>query len=329
MNRPKVSVILPIYNAGDFLIPCLQSLVNQTLSEIEIICVLDCPTDGSDKIAKDFACTDARIKIVSNEKNSHIGISRNIGIELASGEYIGFIDNDDIADIDLYKTLYEKAILENDVVVSCGFKCFGNKNNENIRQEDNPNIHSIIANTLNGCEVFDLVVWTHIYKREFIKKYNIRFIDTNFISGEDGIFNYMVYTNILINNLKYSNVNKALYNWRMHNGSTGKTYLYAYNQISHFEFLCQKINEEKRFSESDRAKQRGFLLEGLIRLFYTPLRKNLVSLKFSSLRGILSERKRIKQFPNLCELLINDENHIDISLSIPKKIILCLLKSVM
>ena len=62
MSIPKVSIIVPIYNAGEYLTSCLDSLINQTLKEIEIICVLDCPTDGSDKIVKEFAEKDERIK---------------------------------------------------------------------------------------------------------------------------------------------------------------------------------------------------------------------------------------------------------------------------
>lgn len=67
MSQPLVSIIVPVYNAGELLSPCLSSLVRQTLKEIEIILVLDCPTDGSDKVCEEFATRDSRIKIVRNE----------------------------------------------------------------------------------------------------------------------------------------------------------------------------------------------------------------------------------------------------------------------
>ena len=84
-ERPLVSVIVPIYNAGKYLYKCLDSLVNQSLRDIEIIAVLDCPSDGSDKIVEEFAAKDSRIKIVSNKENQHIGKSRNVGLKFARG----------------------------------------------------------------------------------------------------------------------------------------------------------------------------------------------------------------------------------------------------
>ena len=87
---PKVSIIVPIYNAGKFLEKCLDTLVNQTLKDIEIILVLDCPTDGSDRIAREYAEKDPRIRLIINEQNLNIGLSRNEGLKIAQGEYIGF-----------------------------------------------------------------------------------------------------------------------------------------------------------------------------------------------------------------------------------------------
>ena len=87
---PKVSIIVPIYNAGKFLEKCLDTLVNQTLKDIEIILVLDCPTDGSDRIAREYAEKDPRIRLIVNEQNLNIGLSRNEGLKIARGEYIGF-----------------------------------------------------------------------------------------------------------------------------------------------------------------------------------------------------------------------------------------------
>ena len=92
---PKVSIIVPIYNAGKFLEKCLDTLVNQTLKDIEIILVLDCPTDGSDRIAREYAEKDPRIRLIVNEQNLNIGLSRNEGLKIARGEYIGFSDHDD------------------------------------------------------------------------------------------------------------------------------------------------------------------------------------------------------------------------------------------
>ena len=105
---PKVSIIVPIYNAGKFLEKCLDTLVNQTLKDIEIILVLDCPTDGSDRIAREYAEKDPRIRLIVNEQNLNIGLS-NEGLKIARGEYIGFSDHDDWRELDMYEKLYQKA----------------------------------------------------------------------------------------------------------------------------------------------------------------------------------------------------------------------------
>ena len=94
----KVSVIIPVYNVEDYLKECLDSVLSQTLKDIEVICVDDCSTDDSLKILQEYANKDDRIKIIKNEKNSGQGFSRNEGIKKATGEYIGFVDSDDWVD---------------------------------------------------------------------------------------------------------------------------------------------------------------------------------------------------------------------------------------
>ncbi|MGC3976850.1 MAG: glycosyltransferase family A protein [Paludibacteraceae bacterium] len=131
MIIPKVSIIVPVYNAGEHLSRCLDSLLNQTLKEIEIILVVDCPTDGSDLLAEKYAEQDTRIRIIKNEKNIHIGFSRNAGIDNARGEYLGFSDDDDYCETEMFEKLYLCARKnEADIVVS-------NYCNENSEKRDN------------------------------------------------------------------------------------------------------------------------------------------------------------------------------------------------
>ena len=91
--QPKISIIVPVYNAGNYLRHCLDTLVNQTLRDIEIILIIDCPTDGSDEICREYAANDNRIVIINNVRNLHIGNSRNEGLKIAQGKYIGFSDH--------------------------------------------------------------------------------------------------------------------------------------------------------------------------------------------------------------------------------------------
>lgn len=100
---PKISVIVPVYNAGIYLEECLKSILQQTFQDIEVILILDCPTDGSDKVCQSFAEKDSRIKIIYNKHNLHIGLSRDRGLDIAQGEYIAFSDDDDTRELDMYE----------------------------------------------------------------------------------------------------------------------------------------------------------------------------------------------------------------------------------
>lgn len=106
---PKVSVIIPVYNTEKYLRKCLDSVCNQTLSDIEIICVNDCSPDNSLEILNEYAQKDNRIKVINFEENKGVSIARNTGIDSATGEFIGFVDADDFVDLDFYEKLYNKA----------------------------------------------------------------------------------------------------------------------------------------------------------------------------------------------------------------------------
>ena len=106
MENLKFSVILPVYNVAPFLEECLQSLINQSYSNLEILCVNDGSPDNSLEILQKYAALDARIKVFDRE-NQGSGRSRNFGIEQSSGDYLSFIDPDDWIDRDMYKKLYD------------------------------------------------------------------------------------------------------------------------------------------------------------------------------------------------------------------------------
>nr|WP_129733119.1 glycosyltransferase [Parabacteroides goldsteinii] len=108
MKNPLVSVIIPVYNVEKYLPACLDSVCNQTLRELEIIVVDDGSTDRSGCIADEFARKDCRIRVV-HKRNGNPGATRNVGLELVNGEYIGFVDSDDWIDPDMYERLYRAA----------------------------------------------------------------------------------------------------------------------------------------------------------------------------------------------------------------------------
>lgn len=109
MHNPKVSVIVPVYNVEEYLRQCLDSLVHQTLDDLEIIVVDDGSTDGSLSIARQYAEKHANLRVIS-QGNQGLSGARNTGMKHAAGEYVGFLDSDDWAGLDMFQSLYERAV---------------------------------------------------------------------------------------------------------------------------------------------------------------------------------------------------------------------------
>lgn len=174
---PKVSVIVPIYNVEKYLARCLESLINQTLEDIEIICVNDGSTDNSADILAKFAEKDERIKIIT-QVNSGLSEARNAGISASTGKFIAFLDSDDFVDLDFYEALYNSAIKNN-----CDIAC-GNIIRENNKKKRKPFINydkECIASSVKDKYVLTKVpehcyVWNKIYRRENLINSGVRFI---------------------------------------------------------------------------------------------------------------------------------------------------------
>ena len=118
MTIPKISIIIPVYNVEKYLRECLDSCINQTMKDIEIICVDDCSPDNSIKILEGYQQKDSRIKIFRHETNKNLGAARNTGIQNATGEYVWFVDSDDYIDTKACQILYD-AIKEFNVDMLC------------------------------------------------------------------------------------------------------------------------------------------------------------------------------------------------------------------
>ena len=114
---PKVSVIIPVYNVEKYLHQCLDSVANQTLKDIEIICVNDCSKDNSLDILNEYAKKDSRIKIINFEENKGPGVARNAALDIAQGEYIMFLDPDDWYELNACETAYNQIVENNNDIV--------------------------------------------------------------------------------------------------------------------------------------------------------------------------------------------------------------------
>lgn len=198
----KVSIVVPVYNVQRYLRQCMDSIVNQTLREIEIICVDDGSTDASGEILDEYARNDNRVKVI-HKKNSGYGHSMNIGFDAAQGEYIGIVESDDYAELDMFEHLYEIAHKEELDVVKSSFYFYYSKPKE--KNEKNEIVSRVIANKtfcpstyfeskMEMVELFNLkpTIWSAIYRNEFIKENQIRFLETPGASYQDAGFNFKV-----------------------------------------------------------------------------------------------------------------------------------------
>ncbi|MHC0444412.1 glycosyltransferase family 2 protein [Flavobacterium sp. 3-218] len=197
MTPIKISVIVPVYNAKDYLHDCIKSVLNQTLSECEYIFINDGSTDNSFEIIEAYQKQDNRIKLI-NQENKGISEARNTGIEIALGKYIGFLDNDDFLKNDFLEKLYKNAT-ENDLDIIVSKTILG-RDSKYIVKDNGFDINvvfnqdfiqdKIIPNLLRVEDLF--AVWNKIYKRTFINTNNIRF-PKNKVIEEDNMFNIQAF----------------------------------------------------------------------------------------------------------------------------------------
>ena len=226
MYNIKISVIIPVYNVEKYLRQCLDSIINQTLKEIEIICVNDGSTDSSQQILEEYALKDERIKLI-NQKNIGAGASRKIGLDNAKGDLIAFVDSDDWVELDAFNILYKNAISNNSDVVITNFKLFNENNNKydnwhGLIIEDyfdgnidffNFNFHytdikPLLLNGYTGC--------TKIYRTEFLRSYNDFYFPKYISLGEDVPFHVQV----LLRASRISFCKQKLYIYRISNNNS-------------------------------------------------------------------------------------------------------------
>jgi len=177
----KVSIVVPVYNVEKYLVQCLDSLVNQTLREIEFICVNDGSTDSSAKILEAYALKDERINII-DQNNLGLSVARNVGMAQANGEYIGFVDSDDWIDERMYEKLYNEAKCKNTNMSFCAAHRY-NETDGSIRDDDYLDLTALPTDLDN--QVFNIkainqfavlcTAWNKIYRTDFLCDTKITF----------------------------------------------------------------------------------------------------------------------------------------------------------
>lgn len=266
MNEIKVSVIVPIYNTEKFLKKCIESIVNQTLQEIEIILINDGSTDNSHYICLEYAEKYPKKIKYMNNKNIGCSATRNLGIELANGEYIAFVDSDDYIEKEMYEEMYTKTLKEKSDIVICGFNyIFSDKKTLFIPE--------------NKYEYLDIrnkpsYVWNKLFKKSLLKNNQIEFpLNTHYC--EDLVFSFK--NLVLTKNI--SIVQRPLYNYILHGNNSiynldkkldiKISFLEIYSYLEKNNFLKDKYVMKYFFQ--------NFYYSGIKNVFFSLLNPNQVS----------------------------------------------------
>ena len=202
--KPKVSIIVPVYNVEKYLDRRMESLINQTLKEIEIILVDDGSPDNCPQMCDDYAKKDSRVKVV-HKQNAGLGYARNSGLDVASGEYVAFVDSDDCVDLDTYNLAYNACKKYDLDILGFSYNRFCNKepnpsdnNLDNITIIDNfteirkcaPSIFGDVPGYDTKNHYITGSAWMSLYKRIIIEDNNLRFKSERQYISEDFYFNF-------------------------------------------------------------------------------------------------------------------------------------------
>ena len=212
LKAALLSVIIPVYNVEPYLEQCLDSVVNQTYKNLEIICINDGSTDNSLKILEKYQKKDKRIKVI-NQKNKGVSVARNAGLDVATGEYIAFVDSDDYLELNAYEESMKVMLADRSVdLVEFRVNIFAD-NDDPI----NVNREKVICryyDTIFKLKQHSIVLWNKIFKAETIRKKGIRFLSGIVIAGDQYFSNaYFMLTH------KTSFLDLCLYNYRVRNDS--------------------------------------------------------------------------------------------------------------
>jgi len=233
MSKPAISVIIPVYNAQDGIKRCVDSLLNQSFKNLEIILLNDGSKDNSLNILKEYELKYSFVRVI-DKQNEGVAVTRNKGILLAEGEYIMFMDNDDFVDSDYIETFYQAIHEKNLDLVIGGYKRVN---------QDNQIIFSQDIQQSEWSKYIIMAPWAKVYRTEFLKTNNLEFFDYGI--GEDIIFNLAAYkTTDKIGLLDYKG-----YNWYYNNQSISNTSQRGFSPEIDILVLFSKILELGKPSE--------------------------------------------------------------------------------
>ena len=252
--QPKISIIIPVYNTEKYLHECLNSVVSQTIKDVEIICIDDGSTDNSYQILQEYAEKDSRFVILQQE-NKGAGAARNKGIEIAKGEFLVFLDADDFFEHDMLDVALDKIEKTQADFVIYNSNQFDNNTLQFVDSDwfviydFFPNEETFNYTQISG-NIFKSIVgwaWDKLYRSSFVKKHNLRFQEQR--TTNDALFVFSAL--FLANKISLLNKEKKLVHHRINNSSSlentrSKSWMCFYNMLI---ALKERLIKENKFDE--------------------------------------------------------------------------------
>lgn len=262
---PKLSIIVPVYNGEKYIRKCIDSILNQSFKDMEIIVINDGSTDTTEEILKTYLEKDKRIKLINN-KNSGPAAARNKGIKAARGNYIGFVDSDDYIELTMYEKLYEAAEKSNVEVIMCGYRDINSFNNTSEIIKSNLEaykvyykeaIRTIIIRSFTEYKNYGYFsLCNKIYSKELLKNNNL-YLDEKRNHGEDWWFNINVF--LKLNSVV--DIGEPLYNY-VHINSQSLMCKYREDQFDLFlDGRYKVIDTIPKELINEEALNENFILE--------------------------------------------------------------------
>lgn len=309
----KVSIIVPIYNVDKFLKRSLESICKQTLKDIEIILVNDGSTDNSLAICKEYENIDSRIVLI-NQPNYGVSAARNAGLEIAKGEYVGFVDPDDWIDLNMYECLYEQAKSLNAEICMCNYQIEKKSRSVPVKIKFNQEIFEgidiskkLIANMIgpeninSGSQTIMGSVCRLIVNRNFINENGIRF------KNDIALMEDLLFCIEILLKSKRVGLNKGLYYHYVQN-SNSAIHMYRENMLERqllvykeLEKMIKDIKEEDVILENRMSNRYiGIILTSIMNEVKLDNKKNIRDKIFFIKK--LCRDKRLKEIINNLEL---------------------------
>lgn len=212
MQQAKVSIIVPVYNVEKYIHECMDSLVNQTLWEIEIILIDNGSLDGSSAIIQNYAKGDSRIRIIKVEVNQGMPRARNLGLSAVTGEYIAFVDSDDLCDYTMFEKMYKQAKRFDADVVSCNVLRFFEDWHKGV--DHHPEIwynRTDCVMPITACpeQFMEQAAWAKLFRRTYIES-----LPYQFTPGSLCCEDVPACTHAFLSTSKIALVNETLYFYR-------------------------------------------------------------------------------------------------------------------